>query len=106
MIQELYDYLASHYFYLNEGEFRHCTDKYGKEEFRWTIAEYVANERPSFPFRKMEYSDMVDTFRKLQKADYSNFITPMEQLDNEVIEKYDDYKYEFQTCGQGLIDTP
>ena len=50
MIQELYDYLANHYFYLNEGEFRHCTEKYGKEEFRWTIAEYVANERPCISF--------------------------------------------------------
>ena len=106
MIQELYDYLANHFFYLNEGEFRHCTEKYGKEEFRWTIAEYVANERPPFPFREMEYSDMVDTFRKLQKVDYTNFITPQEQLENEVIEKYDDYKYEYQTCGQGIIDGP
>ena len=106
MIQELYDYLAGHYFYLNEGEFRHCTEKYGKEEFRWTIAEYVAKERPTFPFREMAYSDMIDNFRKLKSVDYTKFITPMEQLDNVVIEKYDDYKYEFQTCGQGLIDTP
>ena len=64
------------------------------------------NERPPFPFREIPYSDMVDNFRKLQKADYSNFITPVDQLDNEVIEKYDDYKYEFKTHGQGLIDTP
>ena len=106
MIQELYDYLKEHNFYLNKGEFRYCTEKYGKEEFRLTIADYVYNERPSFPFREIPYSDMVDNFRKLQKADYSNFITPKDQITNEVIEKYDDYKYEFMTCGQGLIDTP
>ena len=106
MIQELYDYLKEHNFYLNKGEFRYCTEKYGKEEFRLTVADYVYNERPPFPFREIPYSDMVDNFRKLQKADYSNFITPVDQLDNEVIEKYDDYKYEFKTHGQGLIDTP
>ena len=90
MIQELYDYLKEHNFYLNKGEFRYCTEKYGKEEFRLTVADYVYNERPPFPFREIPYSDMVDNFRKLQKADYSNFITPVDQLDNEVIEDIQD----------------
>ena len=31
MNQELYDYLHEHDFYLNKGEFRYCTDKYGKD---------------------------------------------------------------------------
>ena len=106
MNQELYDYLHEHDFYLNRGEFRYCTEKYGKEEFRLTIAQYVSEKRPPFPFRELSYEDMVDNFQKLQKADYTKFITPRAQIDNEVLEKYDDYKYEFQTCGQGLIDTP
>ena len=106
MNQELYDYLHEHDFYLNKGEFRYCTEKYGKEEFRLTIAQYVSEKRPAFPFRELSYEDMVDNFRKLQKVDYTKFITPKDQITNEVIEKYDDYKYEFQTCGQGLIDTP
>ena len=106
MNQELYDYLHEHDFYLNKGEFRYCTDKYGKEEFRLTIAQYVSEKRPAFPFRELSYADMVDNFQKLQKADYTKFITPRDQITNEVIEKYDDYKYEFETCGQGLIDTP
>ena len=106
MNQELYVYLKEHDFYLNEGEFRYCTEEYGKEVFRKTIANYVAEERPPFPFREIPYSDMVDNFRKLQKADYTKFITPIEQVENEVIEKYDDYKYEFKTCGQGVIDGP
>ena len=106
MIQELYDYLHEHDFYLNKGEFRYCTEKYGKEEFRLTIAQYVSEKRPAFPFRELSYADMVDNFQKLQKVDYTKFITPRDQITNEVIEKYDDYKYEFETCGQGLIDTP
>ena len=106
MNQELYNYLHEHDFYLNKGEFRYCTEKYGKEEFRLTIAQYVSEKRPAFPFRELTYADMVDNFQKLQKADYTKFITPKDQITNEVIEKYDDYKYEFQTCGQGLIDTP
>ena len=106
MIQELYNYLHGQDFYLNKGEFRYCTEKYGKEEFRLTIAQYVSEKRPAFPFRKLSYADMVENFQKLQKADYTKFITPKDQITNEVIEKYDDYKYEFQTCGQGMIDTP
>ena len=42
MNKELYDYLHEHDFYLNKGEFRYCTEKYGKEEFRLTIADYVS----------------------------------------------------------------
>ena len=106
MNQELYDYLHEHDFYLNRGEFRYCTEKYGKEEFRLTIAQYVSEKRPAFPFRKLSYEEMVENFQKLQRVDYTKFITPKDQIENEVIEKYDDYKYEFQTCGQGLIDTP
>ena len=106
MNQELYDYLHEHDFYLNKGEFRYCTEKYGKEEFRLTIAQYVSEKRPPFPFRKLSYEEMVENFQKLQRVDYTKFITPKDQIENEVIEKYDDYKYEFQTCGQGLIDTP
>ena len=103
---ELYNYLKEHNFNLNRGEFRYCTEKYGKEEFRFTIAQYVSEKRPLFPFRELSYEDMVDNFQKLQKVDYTKFITPLDQIDNEVIEKYDDYKYEFQTSGLGLIDTP
>ena len=106
MNQELYDYLHEHDFYLNKGEFRYCTEKYGKEEFRLTIAQYVSEKRPAFPFRELSYADMVENFQKLQKVDYTKFITPRDQIENVVLEKYDDYKYEFQTCGQGLIDTP
>ena len=49
---------------------------------------------------------MVESFQKLKKADYTKFITPTDQLDREVFEKYDDYKYNFAEHGLGLIDTP
>ncbi len=49
---------------------------------------------------------MVANFQKLKKADFTKFITPTEQLDREVFEKYDDYKYNFADYGLGLIDTP
>ena len=80
MNQELYNYLKEQDFYLNKGEFRYCTDKYSKEVFRETIAHYVAEERPPFPFREISYENMVDNFRKLQKADYTKVITPIETL--------------------------
>ena len=75
----LYSYLKEHDFYLNEGQFRHCTGLYGKEVFRETIAKYVEQQRPPFPYRDIPYDDMVNNFRKLQKADYSKFITPVEK---------------------------
>ena len=110
MNEKLYNYLKEHDFYLNKGEFRYCTELYGKEEFRITIAKYVEQERPPFPFRELQYSDMIYNFRKLQKADYSKFITPIDHptdhLENEVIEKYDDYKYSFRNFGIGIINTP
>ncbi|MAH07384.1 hypothetical protein CMI38_04000, partial [Candidatus Pacearchaeota archaeon] len=106
IMQEIINYLSERDFYLNKGEFRYCTDKYGKELFRKAVAYYVAEKRPLFPFREVSYEKMIDSFRKLQRADYTKFITPTDQIDNEVIEKYDDYKYEFKSCGQGLIDGP
>ena len=105
-MQEIINYLSERDFYLNKGEFRYCTDKYGKETFRKAVAHYVAEKRPPFPFREVSYEKMIDSFRKLQRADYTSFITPVDQLDNEVMEKYDDYKYEFKTCGQGVIAGP
>ena len=51
---------------LNTGEFKYCTEKYGKDLFRQTLAVYIQAERPPFPFREVSYSDMVDNFRKLK----------------------------------------
>ncbi len=107
---KLYDYLKEHRNdvglpILNEGEFKWCTDTYGKDAFREILAEYVATERPPFPFKKLSYSDMIENFQKLKGADYTKFITPIEQVDRDVFEKYDDYECNFQGHGLGLIVT-
>jgi hypothetical protein len=111
MNKELYSYLGNHSNsdglpVMNTGEFKFCTEKYGKEEFRLTLSEFIFREKPPFPFREISYSGMVENFQKLKKADYTKFITPKDQLDREVFEKYDDYKYNFDDWGLGLLDTP
>ena len=109
--EELYSYLSEHCNanglpVLNTGEFKYCTEKYGKEIFRETLSIYIAEERPPFPFKEISYADMVKNFQKLKTADYTKFITPTDHLDREVFEKYDDYKYNFAEHGLGLINTP
>ena len=109
--EELYWYLREHCNadglpVLNTGEFKYCTEKYGKEIFRETLSIYIAEERPPFPFKEISYADMVKNFQKLKTADYTKFITPTDHLDREVFEKYDDYKYNFAEHGLGLINTP
>ena len=54
--EELYTYLDNHTDHnglpvLNTGEFKWVTEKYGNEDFRETLAVYIQNERPPFPFR-------------------------------------------------------
>ena len=109
--EELYGYLDKHSTpeglpILNTGEFKYCTEKYGKDVFRETLSVYIADVRPPFPFKEITYADMVENFQKLKKADYTKFITPTDYLDREVFEKYEDYKYNFAEHGLGLIDTP
>jgi len=109
--EELYSYLDNHTDHnglpvLNTGEFKWATNTFGKEDFRETLAVYIKDNRPPFPFKEISYSGMVENFQKLKKADYTKFITPTDQLEREVFEKYDDYKYNFKEHGLGLIDTP
>ena len=93
--EELYSYLSEHCNadglpVMNTGEFKYCTEKYGKDVFRETLSVYIATERPPFPFKKISYADMVKNFHKLQTLDYTQFISPVDQLEREVFEKYDD----------------
>ena len=109
--EELYNYLDNHTDHnglpvLNTGEFKWATKMFGKEDFRETLAIYIQDQRPPFPFKEITFADMVANFQKLKKIDYTKFITPTDYLDREVFEKYDDYKYNFAEHGLGLIDTP
>ncbi len=76
--KELYDYLGEHTVdnipYLNAGEFKYVTDKYGKEVCRRTLADYIEQNPSKFPFNPISYEDMVKNFHKLCKVDYSKFL--------------------------------
>jgi len=82
--------------------FLHTTEKYGKDEFRKTLAEFITKEKPPYPLKEFDMERVVDNFRKLQKADFTKYLS---QPDN-VMEKYDDYKYSYKEYGLGLIDCP
>ena len=84
--------------------FQKTIDDYGKEDFRKTLAEYITNVKPPFPLAKFEEKKVVDNFRKLQSADFTDYIT-LDQKDR-VLEKYDDYKYPYSEYGLGIIDAP
>jgi hypothetical protein len=86
--------------------FSRVTSDYGREDFRLALAKYITNEKPPFPYKDFSYEGLVDSFRKLKRADYSNYITPRENAQKEVLEKYDDYKYSYAEYGLGMIDGP
>ncbi|SVD16295.1 uncharacterized protein METZ01_LOCUS369149, partial [marine metagenome] len=106
--QELYDLLKKNVNHtglpvIGTPLFLHTTEKYGKEEFRKTLAEYITNEKPPYPLKEFDMEKVVVNFRKLQKSDFINYI---HFPTKEVIEKYDDYKYSYEKYGLGLIDGP
>jgi hypothetical protein len=49
---------------------------------------------------------MRQAFKGLQKQDVWQYVKPTEQLEKNVKEKYDDYKYNFKEYGLGIIDAP
>ena len=75
---------------MNTSLFLETIEKYGKEEFRKVLADYITKEKPSFPFFEFNQNKVVENFHKLKQADYTKYIM---NSDKEVIEKYDDYKY-------------
>jgi hypothetical protein len=91
---------------MDNALFSHATDLVGRETFRKVLADFITNEKPPFPYKEFSYEDMVDSFRKLKKTDYSTYIQPKENATKEVLEKYDDYKYSYDEYGLGMIDVP
>ena len=57
---------------MNCSQFIATTEKYGKEEFRKVLAEFITKEKPPYPLKKFNQEKVVQNFRKLQKADYTN----------------------------------
>ena len=89
---------------MNTSMFVHTTEKYGKEEFRKTLAEYITNDKPPFPFRKFSKDKVIREFHRFKRHDWTKWISQRDKKD--VIEKYDDYKYPYSQYGLGVIDGP
>ena len=91
---------------MDQQTFETVTNDLGKEMFRELLAEYIAEVRPKFPLKQISADVMRQCFKSLQKQDVWEFVKPIEQLDKNVKEKYDDYKYNFKEHGLGIIDAP
>lgn len=91
---------------MDQQTFERITNDIGKEQFRLDLAEYIAEYRPEFPLREISYDAMRQSFKSLQKQDVWQYVKPVDQLNRNVKEKYDDYKYNFKEYGLGIIDAP
>ena len=91
---------------MDQQTFETLTNDVGKEKFREALAEFIAENRPEFPLKKISYDIMRQAFKSLQKQDVWEYVKPLEQLEKNVKEKYDDYKYNFKEHGLGIIDAP
>ena len=91
---------------MGETLFTALTEEYGKDEFRKTLSEYIFRERPKFPTNQVTSKRQEDAWYKLQQYKIWNGVTPVESLEREVVEKFDDYKYPFSEYGLGIIDAP
>lgn len=91
---------------MSHEQFVTVTNEFGKEKFRLDLAQYIADERPPFPFKEITYEKMYKSFMALKKKKVADCLTPMDRLERPVFEKYDDYKYPFVKNGLGLIDAP
>ena len=91
---------------MDQQTFERVTNDIGKEQFRLDLAEYIAKHRPKFPLKEISYEVMRQAFKGLQKQDVWEYVKPLEQLEKNVKEKYDDYKYNFKEYGLGIIDAP
>lgn len=88
---------------MNRSLFVSTTEKYGKELFRSTLAEYITREKPPYPLKEFNQKEVIDNFRKLEKSKFIDYIYFPKK---EVVEKYDDYKYSYKEYGLGIIDGP
>ena len=91
---------------MDRQTFESITNDIGKEKFREELAQYIADVRPKFPLKEISKEVMRQAFKGLQKQDVWEYIKPLEQLNKNVKEKYDDYKYNFKEHGLGIIDAP
>ena len=60
---------------MKTSQFLNTIDQFGKEEFRKVLAEYITNEKPPFPLAEFNKEKVVTNFRKLEKADFTDYLT-------------------------------
>ena len=89
---------------LTSSIFEKMNAEYGKEKMRTHLADYIASEKPVFPLKEITKDDMRKCFYDLKKFDTSSICIPNEEVQKEVFEKYDDYKYSYEKYGLGLIN--
>ena len=89
---------------LDNKSFELLNKTYGKDKMRTHLADYIASERPVFPLKEITKDDMRKCFYDLKKFDTSSICIPNEEVQKEVFEKYDDYKYSYEKYGLGLIN--
>ena len=89
---------------LDNKSFELLNKTYGKDKMRTHLADYIASERPVFPLKEITKDDMRKCFYDLKKFDTSSICIPNEEIQKEVFEKYDDYKYPYSKYGLGLIN--
>jgi hypothetical protein len=91
---------------LDNKSFELLNKEYGKEKMRTHLADYIASERPVFPLKEITTEVMRAAFHNLQRFNTNSICIPNEQIEKEVFEKYDDYKYPYSKYGLGLINGP
>jgi hypothetical protein len=88
---------------IDQIAFERITNDIGRDQFRLDLADYIEKYRPVFPLKKITLDDVRNSFHDLQKQDISTYCNTN---DNNVKEKYDDYKYNYKDYGLGVISAP
>ena len=88
---------------IDQIAFERITNDIGRDQFRLDLADYIEKYRPVFPLKKITLDDVRTSFYDLQKQDISTYCNTN---DNNVKEKYDDYKYNYKDYGLGVISAP
>ena len=88
---------------IDQIAFERITNDIGRDQFRLDLADYIEKYRPVFPLKKITLDDVRNSFHDLQKQDIGTYCNTN---DNNVMEKYSDYKYNYNDYGLGVISAP
>ena len=88
---------------IDQIAFERITNDIGRDQFRLDLADYIEKYRPVFPLKKITLDDVRNSFHDLQKQDIGTYCNTN---DNNVMEKYSDYKYNYKDYGLGVISAP